>query len=189
MTALFFASDAYSQVRVGVKGALNMANIHSDGETADYLMAPQAGVVVYTNLENALFLQSGLLYSVKGAKESLEGEKVQLMYSFLELPVNVGFQIPVGESIKVSPFIGGFAGYALSGKLKGGGITIDLFDKDLVEGDPKRLDYGANAGLGVHINNRFIISGQYSHGLANLSEDGEAKTNTRTISAGLTFLF
>lgn len=187
--ALFFTSDAFSQARIGVKGALNIANIKADDETGDHLFAPQAGLVVYSNLENALFLQSGLLYTVKGAQEEEAGEKIQLMYSFLELPVNVGFQIPVGESIKVGPYVGGFVGYALTGKLKGGGITIDLFDNDLIGGDPKRLDYGANAGLGVHVNNRFIISAQYSHGLANLSDDGAVKTTTQTISAGLTFLF
>ena len=49
--ALFFASDAFSQVRVGVKGALNIANLHpSEGEKLDNLFAPQAGLVIYTNL-------------------------------------------------------------------------------------------------------------------------------------------
>lgn len=151
----------------------------------------------YTNLENPLFLQSGLLYSIKGAKEEEAGTKAQIMYSFLELPVNVGFQIPVGESIKISPYVGGYAGYALTGKLKVGGVTFDLFDLDNIfdpdepaepGSDPKRLDYGANAGVGVHVNNRFIISAQYSHGLANLGDDA-LKITTRNISAGLTFLF
>lgn len=191
ITALFFASDAFSQARIGVRGALNIANLNTEGETEKNLLAPQAGLAVYSNLENALFLQSGLFYTVKGASgEIYEGEDAKLMYSFLELPVNVGFQIPVGESIKVSPYVGGFVGYALTGKVKVGGITVDLFDTDLSEDDydPKRLDYGANVGVGVHFNNRFIISAQYSHGLANLGDD-EFKTTTRTISAGLTFLF
>ncbi len=189
--ALFFVSDAYSQARIGVSGAVNIANIKGqDDSESKSIIGPRAGLAVYSNLENPLFVQSGLFYSVKGAKASLEGEEAKLLYSFIELPVNVGFQIPVGESIKVSPYVGGFAGYALSGKLKFGGITFDLFNDDLTEEgyDPDRLDYGANVGVGLHFNNRIILSAQYSHGLANLGDDVD-KANSRTISAGLTFLF
>src|SRR5690606_13128745 len=140
------------------------------------IFAPQAGLVVYSSLENPVFLQSGLFYNVKGAKGAgFEDADVKLTYNFVELPVNIGFQLPVGESVKISPYAGGFVGYAISGKLKMGGISFDLFDLDLedleeVEYDPQRLDYGANVGLGVHFNDRIIISGQYSHGLANLGD-------------------
>lgn len=192
-TALFFSSEVFSQARIGVKGALNLANIKVEDETGEKsLIAPQAGIVVYSNLENPLFVQSGLLYNVKGAKGDAWGdEEAKISYSFLEIPLNVGFQIPIGESFKVSPYVGGFAGYALSGKLKVGGISIDLFDLDDLEEeeyDPKRLDFGANVGVGLHFNDRVIISAQYAHGLSNLGDD-LAKAYTRTLSAGLTFLF
>ena len=157
------------------------------------IFAPQAGLVVYSNLENPIFVQSGLLYNVKGAKGEDENIDVKLTYSFLELPLNIGFQLPVSSSVKVSPYVGGFVGYALTGKAKLGGITFDLFDTDFgdleeEEYDPKRLDYGANVGVGLHFNDRVIISVQYSHGLANLA-DNDLKNQTRTLSAGLTFLF
>src|SRR5690606_17637444 len=116
ITALFCTSDVFSQARIGVKGALNIANIKAGEDNSDIksIFAPQAGVVVYSNLENPLFVQSGLLYTVKGAKgEAFEGEEAKVMYSFLEVPLNVGFQIPVGRSLKVSPYVGGFAGYAI----------------------------------------------------------------------------
>lgn len=191
VTGLFFASDAFSQVKIGVRGAVNIANVKGQDDTeSKSIIAPQAGLVVYSNLENPLFVQSGLFYTVKGAKADLEGEEAKVTYSFLEIPLNVGFQIPVGESIKVSPYVGGFAGYALSGKLKFGGVSFDLFNDDLTEEgyDPERLDFGANVGLGLHFNNRVILSAQYSHGFANLGDDVD-KANSRTISAGLTFLF
>ncbi len=194
-TALFFTSDVFSQARIGVKGALNLATMKAEGESdIKNIFAPQAGVVVYSNLENPLFVQSGLLYNVKGAKgDAFEGEEAKITYSFLEIPLNVGFQIPVGDYLKVSPYVGGYAGYALTGKLKLGGITFDIFDLDLEgleeeEYDPKRLDFGANVGVGLHFNDRVIISAQYAHGLANLG-DPDAKNQTRTFSAGLTFLF
>lgn len=194
-TTLFFTSDVFSQARIGVKGALNLATMKVEDESGiKSILSPQAGLVVYSNLENPLFVQSGLLYNVKGAKgEVFEGEEAKITYSFLEIPLNVGFQIPLGGSVKVSPYVGGYAGYALSGKLKLGGITFDLFDLDFgdleeEEYDPKRLDFGANVGVGLHFNDRVIISAQYAHGLANLG-DSEVKNQTRTFSAGLTFLF
>jgi len=195
-TALLMTSDVFSQARIGVKGALNMATMRGEGDNSEVkaIYAPQAGLVVYSNLENPLFVQSGLLYSIKGAQGvGFEDEKVKITYSFLEVPLNIGFQLPISESFKVSPYVGGYAGYALTGKLKFGGVTFDIFDLDLddledVEYDPKRLDYGLNAGVGLHFNDRVIISAQYAHGLANLG-NADAKTRTRTLSAGLTFLF
>lgn len=194
-TALFFSSDVFSQARIGIKGALNLANINVEGESGNKtLFAPQAGVVVYSNLENPLFIQSGLLYNVKGAKGEAWGDTdAKLSYSFLEIPLNVGFQLPVTDALKISPYAGAYAGYALSGKVKIGGISIDIFDTDLgdledEEYDPKRLDFGANLGVGLHFNDRVIISAQYSHGLANLGDD-MTKSYTRTFSAGLSFLF
>ena len=77
------------------------------------------------------------------------------------------------------------------GKAKIGSTTLDLFDDEEAEeviSAKDRLDYGVNAGLGFHIGKRLIISGQYSHGLANLSDE-DPKVNTQTITAGLTFLF
>lgn len=195
VTTLSFSTDAFSQARIGVKGALNLANINVEGETGNKtLFAPQAGIVVYSNLENPLFVQSGLFYNVKGAKGEAWGDTdAQISYSFLEIPLNVGFQLPVGDAFKISPYVGAYAGYALSGKVKVGGLSIDIFDTDLgdlgeEEYDSKRLDFGANAGVGLHFNDRIIISAQYSHGLANLGDD-MGKAFTRTFSAGLTFLF
>lgn len=188
------SSESLAQVRLGVKGALNLANLSAEGTTASKaLLAPQAGIVLYSSLENPLFFQTGLLYNVKGAKDSESGVDVQINYSFLELPVNVGFQIPVTSSIKVSPYAGAYVGYAFKGTAKIGGLSFDIFDTDLgdigeEEFDAKRMDFGANIGVGLHFNNRIILSGQYSHGLANLSSDPD-KVNTRTTSLGLTFLF
>ncbi len=195
----FCTSDLFAQVRIGVKGGVNYGTVTQEIETdlVKRIFGPQAGLVVYSSLDNPLFVQSGVLYSVKGAKmDGLEDEDlgdldVKVTYNFVEVPLNIGFQIPVGGSVKVSPYVGGFAGYAISGKLKMGGVTFDIFDLDDLEeegADPKRFDYGANAGLGLHFNDRVIFSAQYSHGLANIG-DPDGKVQTRTLSAGLSFLF
>jgi hypothetical protein len=123
-------------------------------------------------------------------KVSEEGETAKINLNYLELPVNVGFQIPVGETFSISPFIGGFVGYAVSGKVSIGDLSFKLFgDETGGSGyDESRVDFGANAGVGLHLNNRIIVTGQYSHGLGNLGTS-DSKTNTRTTTLGLTFLF
>jgi hypothetical protein len=186
---------SFGQAKFGIKVAGNMSNIHMSPSfpgvelKAQYL--PQGGLVFYSDLSKPLFIQSGLLFNQKGTSLTDGSDDIKLTYSFLELPVNVGFQIPISESFKIAPYVGGYAGYALMGKLKIAGMTFDLFDDELTEESittDERLDYGANAGLGLHIGKRVIVSGQYSHGLKNLAE-GDEKVQTRTISAGLTFLF
>lgn len=183
---LSFSSNVFAQGHFGVKGGVNLSNLDvKDVGKGDNLIGFQAGVVYYSNLEKALYFQTGLLYNTKGLKETEAGETGKFIYEFVEIPLNVGYKIPVGESFSISPFVGAFAGYALKAKLKAGGTTINLFDKDLLgESDPKRFDFGANIGVGLHISNRIIVSGQYSHGLADLND-----VKTRAATLGLTFLF
>jgi opacity protein-like surface antigen len=181
----------FSQGHFGVKGGVNLANLHNKDLTqADNIIGYQAGVVYYSNLENPLFFQTGLLYNVKGTKVTEQGETAQINLNYLELPLNVGFQIPVGENFKISPFVGGFVGYAISGKLTIGDVSFKLFSDEIGNSgfDENRIDYGANAGLGLHLSNRLILSGQYAYGLGNLGSS-DSKTNTRTATVGLTFLF
>jgi hypothetical protein len=191
----FICSLTYGQAKFGIKLAGNMANIHTDQSTPGIefksQFLPQGGFVVYSDLSKPLFVQSGLLFNQKGTSVTAGTDDIKLTYSFLELPVNVGFQIPISDGFKIAPYVGGFVGYALMGKMKIGGMTFDLFDEETTEEsitNDDRLDYGANAGVGLHIGKRVIVSGQYSHGLKNLA-DGDEKVQTRTISAGLTFLF
>jgi opacity protein-like surface antigen len=198
------SATTFAQSRFGVKVGGNMANIKF-GETLPGvdlkpIFTPQAGLVYYSDLSKPLFFQTGLLFNQKGTSMKIddpilsgffEDNELKITYSFVELPINVGYQISVGDNFAIAPFVGGFVGYAVMGKVKIGSTTYDLFDDDEAEeliSTKDRLDYGVNAGLGFHIGKRLIINGQYSHGLANLA-DADPKVNTQTISAGLTFLF
>jgi hypothetical protein len=188
------STDAFSQVKFGIKGGLNLANFDIENtNNSDALLTPQAGIVLYSNLNKPVFFQTGLLYNQKGTKSTVAGIENSFKYNFIELPANVGFQIPVGNAFSVSPYVGAFAGYAISGKAKIGDVSFDIFDTDFQnlqdeEFDDKRMDYGANVGVGLHFNNKLIISGQYAHGLSNLGSDNN-KAETRTTTLGLTFLF
>lgn len=188
---IFLTTKTFAQGHFGVKGGASLTNLHAEGEKGDALIGYQAGIVYYSNSEIPLYFQTGLLYNTKGTKVSLFSEDIKTVFGFLEVPLNIGYKIPVGESFAISPFIGAFAGYALTGKGKFAGESINLFDKDLLEeGEtlPKRFDFGGNVGLGLHLGERVIVTGQYSHGLGNLN-DGDPKLTTRATTLGLTFLF
>lgn len=183
ITTVSFSKRAFAQGHFGVKAGVGLANLKTTEGTGDNLFSYQAGVVYYTNLDNPLFFQTGVSYTAKGLKETYLGETAKFIYDFIEIPLNVGYQIPVGNYLKISPFVGAFAAYALTAKLKGSGTTINLFDKSF-GADPDRFDFGANFGVGVHVNNKIIVSAQYSHGLTNLND-----VKTRATTLGLTYLF
>ena len=195
--ALLFSIKGFSQARVGIKAAGNFSKMAINQEpNTDAIFGPNLGIVVYSNTDKLVFLQSGLLYSTKGSKVNLKNDYLDLgeisyRINFLELPINVGVNIPLGQNLKISPYAGAYGGYALNGKFKWGDISADMYknesEEDILQAN--RLDYGANLGVGVVFGNRVILSGQYSHGLANLSDSDNSKVNTRAISAGLTFLF
>lgn len=94
--SLFLSKDGFAQARVGIKAAANFSKLAIDDEAnTDGVFGPQLGVVVYSNTDKLLFLQSGLLYSTKGSKVNLSNDVLDLgemsyKINFLELPVNVG---------------------------------------------------------------------------------------------------
>lgn len=197
MAFLIISTQAFSQMKIGVRAGGNYSTFQYGGEALevkDGLIGPHAGIVVYSSLSSPVYLQSGLLYSVKGvsaADEDMPDLEMSLKYEFIELPVNVGFQIPIGSNFKISPYIGAYGAYAYKGTAKFMGMSIDIFDNDFIDEDDdkaKRIDYGANVGLGFHFGSRIILNAQYSHGLANLG-DADDTVNSRTASLGLTFVF
>lgn len=188
-------NSAFSQTRFGVRAALNSSNLDAKSvSTSNSIAAPQVGIVTYTNFKDSnFFLQSGLFYNMKGFEQTVNGEKSKLRYNFVELPVNLGYNLPIGNLFTIQPYVGAFVGYAFSGKIDVGGKKHDIFKNDLdkvgVEKfEAKRVDYGVNGGVGLKLGNSIILNGQYSHGLSNLGHS-DAKIRSRTTSFGVTYLF
>src|ERR1044072_1491456 len=119
--ALAFSFAAMSQVRVGVKGGWNLANIstRNDGSTDDNkaLSRYHIGVIADMPLiKNILSFQPGVYYSSKGAKVesgNKDNPSVTDPYAkyttnpqYIEIPLNFVGKIPIGADSRLFAGVG-----------------------------------------------------------------------------------
>jgi hypothetical protein len=179
---------ASAQTRLCIKAGLNIANqsLSSTSTITGTLPTTTStgfhlGLVLNAPLSKGISIQSGLLFSQKGFNIFLNGYDISATYNYIEVPINL--RINVTKRL----FIGGgpYLGYALSGTITTGKQSEDI---KFGSGNGKRSDFGVNILAGIEIAEGFTISGNYSLGLSNISEDSQTIKNN-VIGISLTKLF
>ncbi len=154
---LVIPQTAAADVRFGIKGGVNVANVN--GNVSDQLsdwkstVGLCAGIFLELNLARVLTIQPEVLYTVKGAEAGMG----KLRFDYIEIPVLLKLRIPVGS---FHPFV--FAGPAFGYNLKAvlDGIKIK---------DMPRADYGAVLGGGLQMGRAIHIDVRYTMGLRKLA--------------------
>lgn len=192
---------------IGLKGGINFASAATDYTNVNIksITGYNAGLVLggLMGKSNVLF-ETSFLYSTKGYNcfpdETPGSRKTQLNY--IEWPVNFGYRIKLTDNFHLSPVIGFYSAYALSGKetyeatsngIKGS-ISKDIKFGDKV-GEYIKWDLGLNCGLNVDYKG-FQVSARYIPGIGpvdpnqkigNVTAHGE--TSSRVISVSVAYLF
>lgn len=202
-------SEAVDQkVVLGVRGGLNIAtfsgyeNIDGDG-ALDSKVGFRFGVSVDLPIVNSFYINSGLFYSVKGAKaEENDGEdyyKQNLSAGYLELPIYASYRLNFESESQLQINFGPYFAYGVNGKYKEEERydsdtykdKYDLFGTDEDQAGFKRFDCGLGIGMGYTFH-KFYLGFDYQFGLTNILDkkvwEGEkAKTRNFNISIGYNF--
>ncbi len=165
-----WTNNVDAQVHFGAKGGLNFANFKTDDFSLDNSTGWQVGAFAQFNIPGVgLGIQPELLYTVK--KADVNGQSNSAGY--FEVPVNLrwGFNLLV-----IRPYLiaGPYFSYAAN-------FSGDAF-KNL-----EHFDWGIGVGGGVEIW-KLQLGLRYSWGLQNVSDSGDVKNNTFSLTLGL-FLF
>ena len=203
----------FSQFKVGVQtiGNLSAASVKSEPGiefTKTMKEMAGAGVVAQYNISDKLSLRSGLNYLQHGViLESKRTPTVNMQAKaentlhYLQLPVNVLYNIPVGN-VTLYAGAGGFINYGVSGTstqttkefTPGGHETVTIeklkaFKKEEQGGAGlKKFDYGASALAGVKLNNGIFANIGYQLSLADISE-GEGKYKNQGLQVSVGYFF
>ena len=191
------SEESALSTKFGIKGGLNLTNLHSDNFSDDHLKAGfNLGVFSKIPITPGFSIQPELLYSLKGSKSdynnSVEGSgQYRFNLGYVELPVLAVVNLTKNFSIH----LGGYGAYLTNVNIKDvnndghvNGIT------DLNADNFNRWDFGLAGGIGFDIEN-FMIGARYNYGLTsigksgNLSSDvlGNAKNNGLAIYVGFGF--
>jgi hypothetical protein len=158
LIALFFINSSDAQVRFGLKAGGNLANMEGFDQSKIRL-GISAGPVLQVNVAKMFFLQSELLYSIKGRQSDTtqNNSNATLSLNYINLPVLFGYRMSPNFSIKLGPEIGRL----LSAKSKFDGSTSD------VSNIYQDFDFGADLAL-AYAFKKLSIDLRYNYGLKDL---------------------
>jgi hypothetical protein len=190
-------ASAQSKTTFGVSGGVNFAKIvvslegSSISASTGSLTTFSVGVFADAPVGSNLSIQPGLYYTGKGGSQSESGETSKLKLYYLQLPVNIVYNVPVSAG-KLFFGAGPYAAYGLSGKQEATGeSSVDVKFGSDVSSDVKRTDFGATGLVGFNFTNGLLLKANYDLGLSNILPTNEfgAKTKNRVfgLSVGYTF--
>ncbi len=120
LAVMAIATTSEAKIRVGVKGGLNVATLHTSNDafqnTFDSRTGWHAGLMMNVGLPLGLSLQPEILYSSKGVDEETIG--------YIEVPVDLqwGFKIAMFRPyVSLTPYVG----YAVN---SGDALSINNWD-------------------------------------------------------------
>ena len=206
LMAVAFAMPSKAQVSFGVKGGLNFTNMSFDKGSVDDILKNKTGffvgptvkfqlpvvglgidgAVLYDQREGDIEVYTGFSENDKST-EKLKSQSIQI-------PINLRYEIGLGESANVFIFAGPQVGFNIGDKTK------DLWN-DAAEWRLKTSNFSANVGLGFTIMSHLQLTANYNIALGKTGEvdfksatdktwdtvKGEAKANSWQIALAYYF--
>ena len=176
----------------GVIGGINFQNLtgkdyNGDKLTNDMILGYHAGVNIQIPLAPQFYFQPGLLFSTKGAKNSIGSITSTTKLSYIEMPLNLVYKAMLGNGYFMLGF-GPYIGYGIGGKVttKGGDLELetDVEFKNVVEtSDPllttyyKAFDVGGNIFAGYQMANGIFGQFNTQMGLVAINPEDKRVTN------------
>src|SRR6185295_9214508 len=159
------ASTAQSPVSFGLRGGVNFQNLNGKNESGgnlDNKLKVGVNVGVTADIPVAApdyFVQTGLLFSTKGAKVEAGNITNKINLSYLEIPITFLYKPVVGEG-RLLLGVGPYLGFAVGGKADYGDINFD--------NDFKRFDAGGNLLFGYEFTPKISAQLNAQLGLVNI---------------------
>jgi hypothetical protein len=152
----------------GILGGVNFQNltgkdISGDKLENDMIIGYHIGVNAQIPIAPQFYFQPGLLFSTKGAKNTVGSVTNTTKLNYIEMPLNLVYKALLGKGYFMLGF-GPYVGYAFSGKVlsEGGGISLDqkIEFQNVVETTDnltvpycKAFDFGGNIFAGYEMSN------------------------------------
>lgn len=188
-TALALTSKAQDKTTFGVRAGVNFTNMNGEQNNIDLDNKIKTGFNIGVNAEipvaQDFYLQPGLLFSTKGAKNKEEGiNKTKVKLSYLEVPINFLYKPTLGDGKLLLGF-GPYIGIGIGGKQEWGNDYENSYDvkfkNDVKDSDPddkryfKGLDFGGNLLVGYELSSKISAQLNAQLGMSNLAPKENGK--------------
>ena len=189
---LIMALSSYAQIRTGIVGGVNFADLETTGESeVSTRTVFGIGAVFDLGISNNFILCLEPMYIQKGGRVE-EGEDINsdpggwVKSSFIEIPLFL--KVTYGSRIRPYLIAGPTMGILLNSdmELEAYGLSFEGDMKDVT----RRIDFGLGVGAGITIPVRFIslfIEGRYTMGLSNLQKGGTFEVSAGSLAFPIEF--
>ncbi len=167
----------------GVRAGVNFSNLSSPDYSTQFLTGYSLGVSFSHPIAETIpiYIESGLYLQRRGARDNGfltdAGDESKLVKQEFEIPLLLGYALPLTGKWAVHPFVGFYYSVALSGKFTIGDSQFDPYKKEMLQTlrdtEPSeqqllhRSDLGLRLGLSV-LYGRYLLGFAYDGGLLNL---------------------
>jgi hypothetical protein len=168
------SEESALSTKFGIKGGLNLTNLHSDDFANDHLKAGfNAGIFSKIPVTPGFSIQPELLYSLKGSKSdynnALQGSgQYRFNLGYIELPLLAVVNLTKNFNIHA----GAYGAYLTNVNVKDVNNQGNVNGITEVNADNfNRWDFGLAGGIGFDIEN-FMMGARYNYGLTNIGKSG-----------------
>jgi hypothetical protein len=182
LVAIFMVQTASAQhVNFGIKGGLNLYNIHNDNSSQyDTKTGFHAGVFAHMHLDQHFALQPEVVYSTQGAKYNIAGTDTRIKLNYINVPVMFQYMFNNGFRLQAGPQVG----FLIKAESEVNDTDTDVKD------ELKTVEFGLGAGVGyIHPPSGFGIDARYNLGLSKINENGSGKSTNRGFQLGVLYQF
>jgi hypothetical protein len=156
---LFFSSKA-QQTHFGIKGGVNISNLHfNDHTTTDSKVGINFGVLAHIHASRTWAIQPEVIYSLEGAKAN-GNNNITYNLNYLNVPVLLQYMFNNGFRLEGGPQIG----FLLSAKTKTTNVAIN-------NNGYESTAFSIPLGVGYLTASGFGLDARYVFGLSNINQD------------------
>lgn len=168
-------------VNFGIKGGINLYNIHNDNDIKyDLKIGYHFGVLGHIHLMPHFAIQPEIVFSTQGAKQKIDNEVNKYNLNYINVPILLQYMFDNGFRVQAGPQIG----FLVSAKAKNDKNTIDLKD------DLNTVDFALSIGASyIFPPTGFGVDARYNFGFTNINNDSSVKSTNRGFQLGLFYIF
>ncbi|MDO8928509.1 MAG: porin family protein [Bacteroidota bacterium] len=193
LSASFAIAQEPGKMSFGILGGVNFQNLNgklSSGDKLDndMLLGFHGGVNVQLPIAPEFYFQPGLMFAIKGAKntKTILGSEItdEIKLNYIEVPLNLVYKGALGNGFVMLGF-GPYVAYGISGKEVIAGNSFS-YEKGV---DYNAFDAGANIFVGYEMSSGIFLQLDTQFGMLDIdpSENSTAKNTGFGLSLGYRF--
>ena len=176
VTVLMSLAAAAQNGQIGIKGGLNVSNLHYDNDTdADSKVGAHVGLLFHFPMGGPVALQPEVVFSMQGAEFGND----ELQANYLNVPFMIQYKLPGGFRLQTGPQVGVL-------------LSAEYEDEDGIDHDwdnvMKKTDLAWSLGFAFQSSSGLGIDARYNIGLTEVFKGRPNDVTNRVLQFGLFYV-